>query len=97
MRQGLGAVGVLPCISRVAARRDLSVPGETCMAEYHAYQSLMVGLDRLGHDIVHNNSLHHLPVAMAGTLNIPRVTTLQSHPRRVQKVRSEPPRVTAPT
>ena len=36
------------------------------MAEHHAYLALMLGLDGLGYDVVHNNCLHYLPVAMAG-------------------------------
>ena len=31
-------------------------------------------------DIVHNNSLHHLPVAMASMLPVPMVTTLHTPP-----------------
>ena len=38
------------------------------MREHHAYLRLMLDLARTGarrFDVVHNNSLHHLPVAMA--------------------------------
>ena len=41
---------------------------EQWMREHHAYLKLMLDLGRdgaSGYDIVHNNSLHHLPVAMA--------------------------------
>ena len=53
------------------------------MAEHHAYLGLMLDLARTGarrFDIVHNNSLHHLPVAMAAMLSVPMVTTLHTPP-----------------
>ena len=37
-------------------------------------------------DVVHNNSLHHLPVAMAATLRVPVVTTLHTPPIAVAGV-----------
>jgi glycosyltransferase involved in cell wall biosynthesis len=50
--------------------------------EHHAYLSLMLRLavapERF--DVVHNNSLHYLPVAMAATLPSPLVTTLHTPP-----------------
>ncbi|MBC7629897.1 MAG: glycosyltransferase family 4 protein, partial [Flavobacterium sp.] len=38
------------------------------MQEHHAYLSLMLDLARRGRsrfDVIHNNSLHHIPIAMA--------------------------------
>ncbi|WP_244963158.1 glycosyltransferase [Nocardioides dongkuii] len=66
-----------------AARRDVNAPSERWMAEHHAYLGLMLGLARDGHeryDVVHNNSLHHLPVAMAPALRAPILTTLHTPP-----------------
>ncbi|OQR63460.1 glycosyl transferase family 1 [Streptomyces maremycinicus] len=66
-----------------AARSDASMPSTTWMQEHHAYLSLMLDLARDGadrFDIVHNNSLHHLPVAMASALRIPVITTLHTPP-----------------
>jgi glycosyltransferase involved in cell wall biosynthesis len=63
-----------------AARRDVSMPPEPFMAEHHAYLELMLGLDELNYDVVHNNCLHYLPVAMASSLLTPMVTTLHSPP-----------------
>lgn len=66
-----------------AARSDVGAPPELWMAEHHAYLGLMLELARTGadrFDIVHNNSLHHLPVAMAATLGVPVVTTLHTPP-----------------
>jgi glycosyltransferase involved in cell wall biosynthesis len=63
-----------------AAREDVSMPAESFMAEHHAYLSLMLGLDERGYDLVHNNCLHYLPVAMAAATRTPMVTTLHSPP-----------------
>lgn len=65
------------------ARGDIAAPPEHFMQEHHAYLGLMLELARTGarrFDVVHNNSLHHLPVAMADTLPIPLVTTLHTPP-----------------
>ncbi len=65
------------------ARADVGAPPERWMAEHHAYLGLMLDLARTGarrFDVVHNNSLHHLPVAMAATLPVPVVTTLHTPP-----------------
>jgi glycosyltransferase involved in cell wall biosynthesis len=48
--------------------------------EHHAYLSLMTNLRHRGFDIIHNNSLHYLPVAMADSLPMPMVTTLHTPP-----------------
>lgn len=48
--------------------------------EHHAYLRLMTDLRRRDFDIVHNNALHYLPVAMADTLPMPTVTTLHTPP-----------------
>lgn len=48
--------------------------------EHHAYLRLMNGLRDRNFDLIHNNSLHYLPVAMADTLPMPMVTTLHTPP-----------------
>ena len=66
-----------------AARADVGATPAEWMAEHHAYLGLMLELGRDGHrrfDVVHNNSLHHLPVAMAGSLTVPVVTTMHAPP-----------------
>jgi glycosyltransferase involved in cell wall biosynthesis len=75
----LTATGAHLRLSR-AARGDVSMPAEPFMAEHHAYLALMLRLDGLGYDVVHNNCLHYLPVAMAGSLRTPMLTTLHSPP-----------------
>ncbi len=65
------------------AREDVSAAPDAWMREHHAYLSLMLSLARSGHDrfdVVHNNSLHHLPVAMASSLSVPMITTLHTPP-----------------
>jgi glycosyltransferase involved in cell wall biosynthesis len=65
------------------ARSDVSMPSPAWLAEHHAYLDLMLRLAEDGHreyDVVHNNSLHHLPLAMARTLTVPVVTTLHTPP-----------------
>ncbi|WP_308013284.1 glycosyltransferase family 4 protein [Streptomyces beigongshangae] len=70
-----------PRISAVA-RRDTSMVAAHWLAEHHAYLELMLDLSRgpARYDIVHNNSLHYLPVAMAAALPVPVVTTLHTPP-----------------
>jgi glycosyltransferase involved in cell wall biosynthesis len=66
-----------------AASRDVSMPAEQWLGEHHGYLTLMLQLmngDAGQFDIVHNNSLHHLPVAMARALRTPVVTTLHTPP-----------------
>lgn len=63
------------------ARRDVAMPPETWLTEHHAYLQLMLELQRRDDvDVVHNNSLHHLPVAMAAAARAPMVTTLHTPP-----------------
>jgi glycosyltransferase involved in cell wall biosynthesis len=65
----------------LASRNDVSMQPWEWMAQHHAYLSLMLRLSReMKSGIVHNNSLHHLPVAMAGMLQVPFLTTLHTPP-----------------
>jgi glycosyltransferase involved in cell wall biosynthesis len=66
-----------------AARSDVSMPDRRWMEEHHAYLRLMLDLAGDGgrrFDVVHNNSLHYLPVAMAPAVRAPVVTTLHTPP-----------------
>ncbi len=63
-----------------AARADVSMTPERWLQEHHAYLSLMLDLADTGLDLVHNNSLHYLPVAMASSLRVPVVTALHTPP-----------------
>lgn len=68
----------------LTARLDTDAPPGVEMLEHHAYLALMLDLAAAGtrrFDLVHNNSLHHLPVAMAPALgDLPVITTLHTPP-----------------
>lgn len=75
-------LGGAPVFSE-AARADVSFGPAATMAEHHAYLSTMVELARHGadrFDVVHNNSVHHLPIAMAAAVDVAQVTTLHTPP-----------------
>ncbi|MET1133180.1 MAG: glycosyltransferase family 4 protein [Aeromicrobium sp.] len=63
-------------------RPDVDTSPQSWMSEHHAYLGLMLDLARNAHhfDVVHNNSLHHLPVAMSSMLDVPMVTSLHTPP-----------------
>lgn len=66
-----------------AARLDVGAMPEAWMREHHAYLGLMMELARSGSqrfDVIHNNSLHHLPVAMAELVDVPMLSTLHTPP-----------------
>lgn len=71
----------VPRLSR-AARADESMMAPAFMAEHHAYLQFMLAAAGPGrrYDVVHNNSLHYLPVAMASTVSMPVLTTLHTPP-----------------
>jgi len=48
--------------------------------EHHAYLRLMTELRTRSFDVIHNNSLHYLPVSMADTIAAPMLTTLHTPP-----------------
>lgn len=48
--------------------------------EHHAYLSLMNDLRHRDFDVIHNNSLHYLPVTLADSLPMPMVTALHTPP-----------------
>ena len=66
-----------------AARGDVSMLAEPFMREHHAALALMLGLGRGAwgpFDVVHNHSLHHLPIAMAPSVDAAHLTTLHAPP-----------------
>ena len=76
------AFGVEPICSQTAL--DLFGKDEAedvaFFKEHHAYLTLMNKLRSSQFDIIHNNSLHYLPVVMADALPMPMVTTLHTPP-----------------
>jgi glycosyltransferase involved in cell wall biosynthesis len=66
-----------------AARADISMTAPEWLDEHHAYLQLMLRLGRSAatdFDVIHNHSLHHLPVAMAAIVPVPVICTLHTPP-----------------
>ena len=81
--ESLGAREVLvrPLDLSEVARGDVAMPPERWLREHHAYLQVMLGLQgRTDVDLIHNNSLHYLPIALAATASAPMVTTLHTPP-----------------
>ena len=65
------------------AAGDHSMPAAEFMTEHHTYLSAMRRLAAVGRfrfDVIHNHSLHYLPLAMADTCEVPMLTTLHTPP-----------------
>ena len=65
-----------------AARSDVSMPQLEALQDHHAYLSLMLSFTNNpgDYDVIHNHSLHYLPVAMGPAVETPMVTTLHTPP-----------------
>ncbi|MFE9578085.1 glycosyltransferase [Nocardia sp. NPDC006044] len=66
-----------------AAAADSSMQPRQFLADHHAYLTVMTDLSAIGptsFDVIHNHSLHYLPVAMAPALGVPMLTTLHTPP-----------------
>ncbi|MEO5711746.1 MAG: glycosyltransferase [Nocardioidaceae bacterium] len=80
-RLGARLIATRPADLSAAARQDVSMQPEEWVEQHHAYLQLMLELARRRDiDVVHNNSLHHLPVAMAELVGVPVLTTLHTPP-----------------
>jgi glycosyltransferase involved in cell wall biosynthesis len=80
---GVVDLPIAPFASVTQGRLDIDAAPSVHVVEHHAYLSLMLELAREGgtrFDVVHNNSLHYLPVAMAPSVPVPLVTTLHTPP-----------------
>jgi glycosyltransferase involved in cell wall biosynthesis len=77
-----GELPIAPFEISEIARTDVSMPPEAWMREHHAYlQAMLSVLHSTGRfDVVHNSSLHYLPVALADAISTPMVTTLHTPP-----------------
>lgn len=63
------------------ARADVSMPAERVVQGTFAYLGCMQQIARRGDiDIVHNNSLHYLPIALSELLPVPVLTNLHTPP-----------------
>lgn len=66
-----------------AARADVTMPAQAWLEDHHAYLQLLLELadsGRAGFDVVHNNCLHYLPIAMARMVPVPMISTLHTPP-----------------
>lgn len=75
-------VGVEPICDETAIQ-EVGLSEATDVAffqEHHAYLKLMVELRTRAFDVIHNNALHYLPVAMADAVSTPMLTTLHTPP-----------------
>lgn len=82
-RLNIEELPVRPFEASALARQDVGAMPEAWMREHHAYLALMMDLARTGaerFDVIHNNSLHHLPVAMSELVDLPMVSTLHTPP-----------------
>lgn len=73
---------IAPLAISAAARADISMPPDAWMSEHHAYlQAMLVAVRGAGtFDLIHNSSLHYLPIALADLVGVPMVTTLHTPP-----------------
>lgn len=79
----LGAQMLLPerLELSAAARSDVGAMPVDWMQQHHAYLGLMLHLaESKDFDVIHNNSLHHLPVALSSLVPVPVLTTLHTPP-----------------
>ena len=78
---GARELAVRPLELSDLARADASMPPEPWLREHHAYLQVMLELrDRRDIDVIHNNSLHFLPLALAQSCAAPMLTTLHTPP-----------------
>lgn len=79
----LGAQMLLPERLELSetARSDVGAMPVDWMQQHHAYLGLMLRLaESRDFDVIHNNSLHHLPLALSALLPVPMLTTLHTPP-----------------
>jgi len=60
-------------------KKTKDLPSEY-ISEHHAYFSLMMEIDNHGLDVIFNNSLHYIPITMAGMVATPMLTVLHTPP-----------------
>ena len=66
-----------------AASRPFPMPGAVFESDHHAYVELMrelIGRRTISFDVIHNHSLHQVPIAMAPRLGTPMLSTLHTPP-----------------
>lgn len=66
--------------NRSGIRRKVKDLASEYIEEHHSYQRLMMTIDEYDLDVIFNNSLHYIPITMAGIINTPMVTVLHTPP-----------------
>jgi glycosyltransferase involved in cell wall biosynthesis len=72
-----------PLTRSAAAQHPFPLPGAVFDSDHYAYLRLMTELvreRRSRFDVIHNHSLHQVPIAMARRLSTPMLTTLHTPP-----------------
>ena len=78
---GLEELAFRPIELGPAARRDSAMSSESHVQETFAYMQVMRELaERRDIDVVHNNSLHYLPIMLASSIPSPVLTSLHTPP-----------------
>ncbi|KYH43578.1 hypothetical protein AZH51_03740 [Branchiibius sp. NY16-3462-2] len=78
---GPGVTVINPVAPQPPSRSMESMGSGDHVVVHHAYLELMLQLQRTQpFDIVHNHSLHYLPIALSGLLDVPVLTTLHTPP-----------------
>ena len=76
---GIEELDVEPLVLSDEARNDVSMPPEAQVRETFSYLQVMRAFaSRPDIDVVHNNSLHFLPIVMSGAIPQPLLTTLHT-------------------
>jgi glycosyltransferase involved in cell wall biosynthesis len=69
----------LPVRTRAPRQKHDQLSAEY-IAEHHAYMDCMQAIDNAQFDVIFNNSLHYVPVTMAGMIRTPMLTVLHTPP-----------------
>jgi glycosyltransferase involved in cell wall biosynthesis len=64
---------------KTGGKKVKDLPSEY-IAEHHAYHTLMSTIDDFNLDVIFNNSLHYVPITMAGIVDTPMLTALHTPP-----------------
>jgi glycosyltransferase involved in cell wall biosynthesis len=83
-----GAAAELPIETMVVSgmycgdtgRHDYDTLSSSYIAEHHAYMDCMQRIDSYGFDVILNNSLHYVPITMAGVIVTPMLSVLHTPP-----------------
>ena len=78
---GAEELSIEPFVLSDAAREDAAMPPETQVRSTVAYMRAMIALaHRSDVDVIHNNSLHYVPISFADFVPQPVLTTLHTPP-----------------